>query len=48
MKKLYLKPELENVELELESMIAATGSPTSDPSKSVTGEPFDESRELIY
>jgi hypothetical protein len=48
MKKLYLKPELEIVELELESMVAATGgtSPTQNPSNPVTGPSFDESREF--
>jgi len=51
MKKNYLKPELEVLDVELESMIAATGgsqSSVDDPSHpgGKTPNPFGESREF--
>jgi len=43
MKKEYVKPELEELILEAESILAGTWS--GDDGDSVTDDPFDESRE---
>ena len=45
MKQLYLKPELEIMELEAQPILAGT-NPTDDPSKPLPNVPFDESREI--
>ena len=45
MKKLYLKPELEVMDVDVQPILAGT-NPTDNPSKPMPNEPFPESREF--